>query len=64
MDDLTRNGGTVRFQDALKKLQEQSSVPPDNSEFNEAVRVLEQEGMIRVTGEGGKRVIRRLAGVV
>ncbi|KAF7723233.1 hypothetical protein EC973_002171 [Apophysomyces ossiformis] len=38
----------------------QSSVPVDNRAFEEALRALETQGDIKITGEGRKRMIRRL----
>src|SRR5690606_13749205 len=64
VDELGKGGAAPRYQDTLKRLQEQSSVPLENSEFAEALRVLETEGLVRVTGEGPRRSIRRLAGAL
>ena len=64
LDELTRSGGGVRYGDALRKLGEQSSIPTEPGEFAEAVRALEQEGQLTVSGgEGAKRMIRRVTGV-
>lgn len=51
-------GKGVRWMEAMKKLQEQSSVVVETAEFNEAVKALENDGLIKVVGERDKRVIR------
>ena len=53
----------VKWTDAFKKLEEQSSVRVAASEFQEVVRELEQEGLVKVVGERERRVIRRVEGV-
>ena len=57
-------GGTrgVRWTEAFKKLEEQSSVKIPPHEFQEVIRELEQEGMVKVIGERERRVIRRVEG--
>ena len=57
-------GGTrgVRYQDAFKKLEGQSSVKVSAAEFQEVIRELEQEGLVKVIGERERRVIRRAEG--
>ncbi|EKM56691.1 uncharacterized protein PHACADRAFT_118591 [Phanerochaete carnosa HHB-10118-sp] len=57
-------GGTrgVRWSDAFKTLEGQSSVRVPVAEFQEVVRELEQEGLVKVVGERDRRVIRRVEG--
>lgn len=57
-------GGTrgVRWSDAFKALEGQSSVRVQAAEFQEVVRELEQEGLVKVVGERDRRVIRRVEG--
>ncbi|KAI9885833.1 MAG: dolichyl-diphosphooligosaccharide--protein glycosyltransferase subunit 1 [Watsoniomyces obsoletus] len=64
LDDMTRKGGVARYTEVLRTMSEQSSAPVDANEFTEAVRSLEQEGLVTVSGEGARRVIRRVTGVV
>lgn len=52
----------VRWADAVQKLQEQSSIKVDATEFREVISRLEQEGMVKVVGEREKRTIRRVEG--
>lgn len=63
LDEMTRSGGSARWNDVVKQLGEQSSVPIESQEFVEAVRVLEQEGSVMIVGEGARRSIRRVTGV-
>ena len=57
-------GGTrgVRYQEAYKKMEEQSSVKISAQEFQEVIRELEQEGLVKVIGERERRMIRRVEG--
>ncbi|EJD43035.1 MCM-domain-containing protein [Auricularia subglabra TFB-10046 SS5] len=50
----------VRWIDAVKQLQEQSSVPIDSAEFAEVVKTLEGEGLLKIVGERERRVIRKV----
>lgn len=60
LDDLTQGGGSVRYADLLKKMQEQSGVPLEAAEFAEAMRSCEAEGQVTVSGDGGRRNVRRI----
>ncbi|OLL24127.1 DNA replication licensing factor mcm4 [Neolecta irregularis DAH-3] len=62
IDNLTKEGQNARYIDVSKTLTEQSNLVVEQNEFNEALRILEQEGEIRVTGEGARRTIRRTVG--
>lgn len=64
LDDMTRQGQAARYTEVVKKMGEQSSVPVEQQEFNEAVRLLEQEGAVMVVGEGARKAIRRVTGAV
>lgn len=65
LDDMLRHGAqAVRYGDVVRTFSEQSSVPVDGQEFAEAVRALEAEGKVQVLGEGPRRSIRRVTGVV
>ncbi|EMD31706.1 hypothetical protein CERSUDRAFT_88861 [Gelatoporia subvermispora B] len=52
----------VRWADALKQLEGQSSIKVNPTEFQEVIRVLEQEGLVKVVGERERRMIRRAEG--
>ncbi|CAN6646053.1 DNA replication licensing factor Mcm4p [Trichomonascus vanleenenianus] len=63
--DATVSGGAseMRYDDLAKRVNETSPERFENLEIGEAVRSLEQEGQISVTGTGGRRVVRRITGV-
>jgi DNA replication licensing factor MCM4 len=65
LDDMTRGGGSARYAEVYKRLSEQAqaSLEVEGTEFAEALRSLEQEGKISVSGEGARRSIRRMTGV-
>ncbi|KAG8943279.1 hypothetical protein FRC04_002959 [Tulasnella sp. 424] len=52
--------GGIRWAEAAKQLQNQSSVRVDANEFTEAVKALESEGLVKIVGERDKRVIRKI----
>lgn len=62
-DSAVRSGNAVRYADLYRRVAEGSSVDIDGSEVQDALRALEQEGKVQVTGEGGRRSVRRIAGV-
>ncbi|KAJ8487967.1 hypothetical protein ONZ51_g3874 [Trametes cubensis] len=57
-------GGTrgVRWADALAQIEAQSSVRVSTADFQEVIRELEQEGMVKVVGERDRRMIKRVEG--
>jgi DNA replication licensing factor MCM4 len=62
-DSNVRSGNEVRWSDLYRKVQEgNSGGEVEGGEFSEAVRGLEAEGKIMVTGEGGGRRVRRVTG--
>ncbi|KAK9462542.1 MCM2/3/5 family-domain-containing protein [Lipomyces oligophaga] len=52
--------GGVRYLDLLRHMNDQSSIHIENLEFGDAIRGLEQEGLVSVAGEGVRRMIRRV----
>ncbi|KZT64472.1 MCM-domain-containing protein [Daedalea quercina L-15889] len=62
---LDGNAGSsrgVKWSDALQQLEGQSSVRISTSEFQEVIKELEQEGMVKVVGDRERRTIRRVDG--
>ena len=62
---LDGNAGSargVKWAEALQQLEDQSSVRVSTSEFQEVIRELEQEGMVKVVGDRERRTIRRVDG--
>jgi DNA replication licensing factor MCM4 len=63
LDVLNTSGNknrNVKWGEVVRQLNEQSSVKVDTADFNEVVKVLENEGLIKVIGEREKRVIRKI----
>ena len=52
--------GSVRFVDVYSQITQQSSISIESSEFNDAVRQLEENGDIQVFGERERRVLKRV----
>lgn len=65
IDDDTgvRSGGVARYSDLYRRVSEGATAEIEGAEFQEVLRSLEQEGKIQVTGEGGRRSIRRITGI-
>lgn len=59
---LETGGRGIRWTDAVKQLGEKSSMKVDLLEFNEMVKSLENEGIVKVVGERDRRVIKRTEG--
>jgi len=59
--DTAGNRG-LRWMDALKQLEGQSSIRVDTAEFGEVIKTLEREGLVKVVGERDRRMIRRVEG--
>ena len=67
VDEMLRaggGGGSARYGDVVRTLSERSGVAVEGQEFAEAVRALELEGRVQVFGEGARRSLRRVTGVV
>ena len=63
LDEMTRAGGAARYSEVYRRISEQGSAQVEGTEFAEALRSLEQEGQISVSGEGPRRSIRRVTGI-
>ena len=64
LDEMTRSGGSVRYAEVYRRISEQGTAQVEGVEFADALRSLEQEGQVLVAGEGPRRSIRRVTGVV
>jgi DNA replication licensing factor MCM4 len=60
LDHITREGDVARYADAYRRISEQGSAQVEGTEFADALRTLEQEGLVTITGEGPRRTIRRV----
>lgn len=65
IEELGGRGATgTRWAEVFRKFGEQSNVDVTAGEFADAMRSLESEGLINVVGEGARRSIRRVVGVM
>ncbi|PVH95639.1 MCM-domain-containing protein [Periconia macrospinosa] len=62
LDDLGSAGQTVRLNDLVKRVRDGSAEQIDNAEFLEVLRTAEAEGSVQVSGEGPRRVVKRIVG--
>ncbi|KAF2493722.1 MCM-domain-containing protein [Lophium mytilinum] len=62
LDVLDDAHGTVRVNELIKKIREGASESFESNEITEVLRVAEAEGTVQVTGEGGRRVVKRVRG--
>lgn len=60
---LLDGAASVRFSDLVNQINEKLSVRIENSEVNECIRRLQQEGKVVESGDLHRRTIRKLAGV-
>ncbi len=51
----------LRWQSAIKSLEEQSSVTIDATEFTDIIKSMEHEGVVKVVGERERRTIKRVS---
>ncbi|GAB7347599.1 hypothetical protein MBLNU459_g4477t1 [Dothideomycetes sp. NU459] len=64
LDEMLRSGvQSVRLADLLKSVAENASVSVETSEVNEALRALEAEGKVLISGEGARKTVRRVTGI-
>jgi DNA replication licensing factor MCM4 len=63
LDELTSGGQTVKFSEVSRRLNEGASIPIEPSDFAEAMRALELEGAIMISGEGARKSVRRVTNV-
>jgi DNA replication licensing factor MCM4 len=67
LDEMLRSGftGTVRVSDVQKKMSEgQSGGSIEANDLVEALKGLELEGSVQLAGEGNRKTVRRVTGVV
>ncbi|KAK7513009.1 MCM2/3/5 family-domain-containing protein [Phyllosticta citriasiana] len=60
VDDMTRSGAAVRVGDLVRRIGEGASVNVETQEVAEALRLLEAEGKVQVSGHGAQRSVRRV----
>ncbi|KAM3471780.1 hypothetical protein MY5147_005648 [Beauveria neobassiana] len=64
LDEMTSAGNAIRWSDVARRLGENSSIPVEQADFTEAMRALEAENAITITGDGARRSVRRVTAVV
>ncbi|KAK6455484.1 DNA replication licensing factor, MCM4 component [Scheffersomyces xylosifermentans] len=61
MKVLEESNNLIRFNDLAVKLNERASIRVENSDINEGIKRLQQEGKIIETGDQHRRTIRKIA---
>jgi DNA replication licensing factor MCM4 len=65
LDDLLRSGAqAVRVSEVTKQMAENSTEQIDAQEILDVLRQLESEGQLMITGEGARRTVRRVTGMI
>ena len=69
VDEMTGAGGSARVAELVRRLSEQqaqdgSGGQVEGQEVTEALRALEAEGRLAVSGDGARRSVRRVTGVI
>jgi DNA replication licensing factor MCM4 len=62
LDELASAGQSVRLNDLVKKIREGASEQVENAEFLEVLRSSELEGAVQISGEGMRRMVKRVVG--
>ncbi|EAT89997.2 DNA helicase [Parastagonospora nodorum] len=62
VDELGSAGQSVRMTDLVKKVRDGSSEQIENAEFLEVLRSAELEGQVQISGEGMRRMVKRVVG--
>jgi DNA replication licensing factor MCM4 len=62
LDELASAGQSVRLNELVKKVREGASEQVENAEFLEVLRSAELEGVVQISGEGMRRMVKRVVG--
>ena len=62
LDELGSAGQSVRMNDLMKKVREGASEQVENAEFLEVLRSAELEGAVQISGEGMRKMVKRVLG--
>lgn len=63
-DESVRNGGSLRYAELYKRVSDNAGEEVEGNEFSDAMRGLEGEGRVTISGEGARRSVRRLTGML
>ncbi|KAH7119085.1 MCM2/3/5 family-domain-containing protein [Dendryphion nanum] len=64
LDELVGAGQNVRLNDLVRRVREGASEQVENQEFLEVLRSAELEGSVQVSGEGPRRMVKRVVGAI
>lgn len=64
VDEMGGQAGGVRVQEIVKRIAEEAGEGVEQGDVQEALRGLEAEGLVQISGEGGRRTVRRVIGAV
>ncbi|KAF1945849.1 MCM-domain-containing protein [Clathrospora elynae] len=62
LDELGSAGQSVRMNDLVKRVREGASEQVENAEFLEVLRSAELEGAVQISGEGMRKMVKRIVG--
>jgi DNA replication licensing factor MCM4 len=62
LDELAGAGQSVRMSELVKHIREGASEQVENQEFLEVLRSAEAEGSLQMSGEGPRRVVKKIVG--
>jgi DNA replication licensing factor MCM4 len=62
LDDLGSAGQNVRLSDLAKKIRDGATEQVENQEFLEVLKAAELEGSVQLSGEGPRRMVKRVVG--
>lgn len=60
LDEMTTGGGSVRYAEVAKKVGESVGTTVESGDFSECMRMLDIEGAIVVSGDGPRKMVRRV----
>ena len=64
LDEMLRSGtSSVRISELVRSVGEGASVNVETNEVNEALKSLEAEGKVLISGEGPRKSVRRVTGI-
>ncbi|KAF2640148.1 MCM-domain-containing protein [Massarina eburnea CBS 473.64] len=64
LDELGSPGQNIRLTELVKKIREGSSEQIENAEFMEVLKASELDGAVQISGEGPRRMVKRVIGMV
>jgi DNA replication licensing factor MCM4 len=62
LDELASAGQSVRMNELVKAVREGASEQVENQEFLEVLRSAELEGIVQISGEGMRKMVKKVVG--